>query len=717
MAVQIYVNGQVIDTSADVDIALNLSIADISAPETRSTSFTKSIIIEGTKANNKLFGFIFNVNSSILNTSSTVNFLPDFNPNLKAPCSIYENNILQAKGFMQLLQVNVYGTDLIEYEVTIYGELGNLFGTIGSGKLIDLDLSQYNHVWNSINVTDSWNTSIKDTAGISGVTAFAYGTGYVYPFVDYGLTNTPRVMLTEYFRPAVYAKTIVDKIFAAAGYSYTSSSFFGTAFFKRLIIPFTGAGFNLTSTEISDRTFEVSTATTVTTTIGDIVLFDTEAADTYNQYNPATGEFTFTQPGTYSFNIALTCTNATTPGLAIGYVYWFLKNGVNIFNFECIDGATVPVNSFNLSGVVVAVGDIFTFKLFSVFTTSGRYTTTYAANTAAVIGVMPDPTMAIGSTVDMNDILPSTVLQRDFLTSLTRLFNLYWDSTENKNEMIVQTRQTFLTNNVLDWTYKLDISQAVNIIPMGALDANPYYFKYKEDTDFYNDIYQKEFNRTYGDLKYFISNDFIKEEKPIEVIFSPTVMANEPAWGTDMVLPSIKTYDSSGAIQTKVANIRLLYYTKDMPTNGFTLDGNPLPYYNYPFAGHMDDPYNLTLDLSFDVPQKLYYGSVGGTVMNYPSNVNLFYNYYRTFINDITNKDSKIVRAYFHLTAQDISQVDFSYLYFFMGQYFRLNKVIDHKVGLNGVTQCEFIKAPLAETGDVNVGIGVMAIGTTFIIG
>jgi hypothetical protein len=38
--------------------------------------------------------------------------------------------------------------------------------------------------------------------------------------------------------PALYAKTIVDKIFATKGYKYTDDSFFTSDRFKRLIVPF-----------------------------------------------------------------------------------------------------------------------------------------------------------------------------------------------------------------------------------------------------------------------------------------------------------------------------------------------------------------------------------------------------------------------------------------------------------------------------------------------
>ncbi len=149
-------------------------------------------------------------------------------------------------------------------------------------------------------------------------------------------------------------------------------------------------------------------------------------------------------------------------------------------------------------------------------------------------------------------------------------------------------------------------------------------------------------------------------------------------------------------------------------------DGNILyPYYTYPYAGHLDDPYNSTVDLCFGTPQKIYYNSLLNTSIDYTGN-NLFAVFYQTMIDEITNKDSKIVRAFFRLRPLDILQLDFSYLYYFKGQYFRLNRIIDHMIGVEQVTECEFIKSKISlqTLPDPTAGgIGVMIIESTFIVG
>ena len=47
---------------------------------------------------------------------------------------------------------------------------------------------------------------------------------------------------------------------------------------------------------------------------------------------------------------------------------------------------------------------------------------------------------------------------------------------------------------------------------MGALDANPYYFKDKDGFDLLNVRIQKRY-KEYGELKKYITNDFVTNEK------------------------------------------------------------------------------------------------------------------------------------------------------------------------------------------------------------
>jgi hypothetical protein len=105
-----------------------------------------------------------------------------------------------------------------------------------------LDFSEYNHVCNIINIKDSWDNKIQ----VNGSdVSFAYGNGYVWTQVlpKRTILNTDiNEWKADDHTPALYAKTIVDKIFANKGYKYTADSFFTSDRFKRLIVPFANTG-------------------------------------------------------------------------------------------------------------------------------------------------------------------------------------------------------------------------------------------------------------------------------------------------------------------------------------------------------------------------------------------------------------------------------------------------------------------------------------------
>jgi hypothetical protein len=88
----------------------------------------------------------------------------------------------------------------------------------------------------------------------------------------------------------------------------------------------------------------------------------------------------------------------------------------------------------------------------------------------------------------------------------------------------------------VDWTYKLDYSQPVEIVPMGELDANPYMFSYKQGKEISNQEYQEMYQTTYGSRTYQVDNDFVKTEKKIDIVFSPTQIKNYPNAQKNFVL-------------------------------------------------------------------------------------------------------------------------------------------------------------------------------------
>ena len=209
---------------------LSYNIDDVNKYGSRDTSFSKTIVLPGTAKNNKLLGFVGELGNNNIYDDGSPNINSNFNPAQSAKAELRANGLLLLKGVFRLTGI-IHDKGHIEYEGNIFGELGGFIASIGGGLLEDLNFSEYDHYYNFTNITNSWD-SIN-------------GQGYYYPLIDYGTHSSIDMYgvvkakqdfnyLT--FRPALYLKQYLDKIFTKSGYTY-ESNFFNTSFFKKLIIP------------------------------------------------------------------------------------------------------------------------------------------------------------------------------------------------------------------------------------------------------------------------------------------------------------------------------------------------------------------------------------------------------------------------------------------------------------------------------------------------
>jgi len=301
-----------------------------------------------------------------------------------------------------------------------------------------------------------------------------------------------------------------------------------------------------------------------------------------------------------------------------------------------------------------------------------------------------------GGTVDMNSVLPVDIEIKSFLSSVIKMFNLYVEQDENnENNYFVEPRNDFYDNGVVvdfESTDKLAFDREQEIIPMGALDAGRYLWTYKEDKDYYNQRYVDTWGEIYGQHFEDVQNDFVKNEIKTEVIFSPTPVADTGF--SDMVMPRIFQEDSNGNIKPYAANIRILQYTglRNITGQQWNHIGSAATtsYSNYPYCGHLDNPFNPTFDLNFGVVKEVYYDDTY-TAINW-TNANVFNEYHKQFIDEITNANSILFTGYFNLKPKDIYDLDFRNNYYFLQAYWRLNKVIDYNANSNELTKCEFVK-------------------------
>lgn len=663
-----------IDLLDDIPYSLNFAIADIRTPDKRDASYSKTIKIPGSKQNDQLFAHIFEIDIDC-----------NFNPNIKTPCILYIDEIQQLKGYLQLLKIYETNEYKREYEVTIKGQVGNIFTAIGDDELTALDLSEYDHGYNKTVQKASWTAPV--------------GVGYVYPMIDYGQTNGHTYDVNNFF-PAVYLKTYIDKIFEYANYTY-SSAFFTSEFFKRLIIPYNGFTLKLTEVESEERLFFVGLTSTQTVTLSSSytipqvtpIIYDDESAlngffDNGNQYSTTTGIFTCNNTGVYSFYCD-TFMNTTGSAFAEGLVELFRYSGGVYTTYGTVSVAfgNTPVSPTIIQNNMPLLAGDEVFVGLKIRRLSGVGDMEMLGgsfyNGIVNTGVFD------GGQVPMANVIPLKIKMKDLLKSVINMFNLYIDVDKNNDTQLnIEPRNDFYANGTtIDWTSKWDTSRELIQEPMGALDAKKYIYTYTDDKDYYNTLYKNEFNEAYGTQTYDVTNDFLTQTKENKIIFSPTPLS-DVTW-SDRIISSMIP-DSLTTTELKGTNIRILYYggvkntTSAWDYTSFVAGTSSET--TYPYAGHLDDVDSPTIDLSFAVPKRVYY-----LVSTYTNN-HLFNKYYRQFIEEISDKDSKIITGWFYLTPKDILSLDFRNQFYVDGHLLRLNKIYDYNPVQQELTKCEFIK-------------------------
>lgn len=665
-----------IDMFDDVSTPLNFAISDIRTPEKRDASYSKTIKVPGTKGNNIRFGHIFDVNIG----DGT------FNPNIKAPCTLYIDDLPQISGFLQILSIEIDDEKQIQYNISIKGQVGSIFTQIGDKELTDLDFSSYNHTYSKAVQKATWGNT--------------YSSVYTYPLIEYGFDNDLNTFNVEQLYPAIFVRSYVDKIFSDAGYTY-SSNFFNSDPFTKLLIPSNSNKLVLNDTEIQARLFNAEQVSSGSISLGaypsgayavtQTVDLDTIANDPAGQVSLASNTITIYKSGYYNLNFSVNHNFSVGSGCSFNMRFERtsgLPTYVGGYGPVAVPSVATTLVANGGANVFLNAGDVITAKVIPVNLAGSP--SQYNFSNFQIWNEVVNSGLIEGDTVQINNSIPLKVKQKDFLLSLIKMFNLYVEvDKQSPNKLYIETAADFYSSGTtVNWSHKLDNSKALEITPMGDLDFKDFYYSYADDSDKYNKDYKDKYQLAYGNRYYQTTNEFLTGKNEVKVIFSPTPLVADPA--QDRVIPRIYNLDESGAVKPKAFNIRLLYHggtkTTTQPwsyvgrTSGISTETT------YCYAGHLDDTSDPTLDLNFAVPYELYY-----TASVYTNN-NVFNVYHKKFIDEITDKDSKIVTGYFYLNPKDIAELDFRNQFFFGEQLYRLNKVYDYNPIDSQTTKCEFIK-------------------------
>lgn len=305
----------------------------------------------------------------------------------------------------------------------------------------------------------------------------------------------------------------------------------------------------------------------------------------------------------------------------------------------------------------------------------------------------------IGDTLTIDKIIPKNIKQKDFFLSLVKMFNLWIDVDPlNSKNLLIEPRNQFLGSDVEDiqelWARDRDLI----IEPAGKLDATDWIFTYKQDKDFYNQTYEGDWQRIYGDRELTSTNDFVSKQNKIEVIFSPTPLAALP--NSDRVMSTILELDNLNYPKPADHNIRILYYgglktCYNSWNHTEQIQGWPYLWQDdwqgtYPYAGHFDDPFDPDEDLNFGLVNQVYYDSnINGITV---TNNNLVNKYWLNMVAAYTDSNTRIVKGYFNVQPSEFKNWTFDKLYFFNNAYHRLQAIEGYNPTGETLTKCVFLK-------------------------
>ena len=215
--VKIQLSTGFLDVKEGTAFPLNFQVGDIRDVSQRKGNFSKTITLTGSKNNNNLLNHYYDVNI----VEGT------FNINALTTCAVIQDGIpimedcsMQLTGVVKTQVTDGY-EEQVTYEVLIKDSKADFFTAIANKELTDIDFSDLNHPYDAFNVVARFPNTV-----VQGFKYFLPGSG-------------DAVYNTQEFKPAIFAKTYLDRIFQDAGFTYDWPTLSYDRF-EKLLIPYNG---------------------------------------------------------------------------------------------------------------------------------------------------------------------------------------------------------------------------------------------------------------------------------------------------------------------------------------------------------------------------------------------------------------------------------------------------------------------------------------------
>ena len=135
--IELYIDGMMADLTTDVSVLMNYELEKLQNPTIIKNNFSKTIQLQATPTNNKIFSFFYELDK--IHTENS------FCANKRVPFQLFRDSDLIESGYLQLNNIK-YTKNTYCYEVTLYGGLGDFFYNLSyDAEGNDLSLADLNY--------------------------------------------------------------------------------------------------------------------------------------------------------------------------------------------------------------------------------------------------------------------------------------------------------------------------------------------------------------------------------------------------------------------------------------------------------------------------------------------------------------------------------------------------------------------------------------------
>lgn len=334
-----------------------------------------------------------------------------------------------------------------------------------------------------------------------------------------------------------------------------------------------------------------------------------------------------------------------------------------------------------------------------------------------------------GSYVNFKDMVDSDVTQGDFLINFSKLFGLVYDtdSIAYDNTIRLKTRNSYHKDyKIIDWTDKIDYSKSFKQTPL-TFKTKYLSLAYNPMESYYEKKYLKTYDDAYGIQKIDTGFDFNDNTTQLinNQLFKQTVMVKGEALLNGGPVPAY--FDKENNERSPIdAQYSLLFWNQDSSLNNYSpsiqIIDDVLEMHDASIGGdeepcwvdtsrvsdyrsvklhapstlrsheiQQSDDKKITQVFSWDLgyPQSNY---AKWSTSTYPSSATIYSNYWKSYITDLYDVNTRILKCYVYLSPTDMTKFSFKNFVKIGDTLWHPNQIIDYNPLSKNPVQVELIK-------------------------